>query len=228
MSEQNDVFRGVVAIALPDAICNQIGQLADAMARRAPGLGLRVGWVPPKAYHIGVAYLGWMRPESLQAVDDAVRQVVAAQEPFSLVLRGISPVTASPSAQLLVGFTPVPALEQLRASLVKSLLALGFTHLDACPSGVVIAQAEAGGALDPLCVMHADVAVGRIDVAGVQILNMSKKTNNYNEFRVVQRSFGVPWNVAHCQTVPVQTSKYDAALATDDGWLPGQRHGEPQ
>ena len=225
MIESGEAVRGVVSISLPPAICTQLGAVADSMSRRAPGLGLELAWMAPASYHVCLAYLGWFRPEAITAIDDVMRDVAAEIQPFAFALRGIFPNAGGDAATAIVaGVASSPQLQRLSSALASKLGALGFAVPAATSFDVVIARAKRPGSLGPLCVTHGDDTFSTVPVQMINLINTELKSNSYDLDVMRKRVLGIPSEVAKCQTVPVQTSMYDAALSTDDGWMPGERH----
>lgn len=227
MIETVGAVRGVISISLPAALCSNLGALADSMSRRAPGLGLELAWMAPSSYHVCLAYLGWFRPEAAVAVDDVMRSIAAETQPFDLAVRGIRPNAGGDAATSIVaGVASSPQLQKLASALATQLGALGF-QVPAAPSfDVVIARAKRPSSLGPLCVTHGDDTFSAIPVQMINLINTEVKSNGYEFDLIRKRILGIPHEVAKRQTVPVQTSMYDAALSTDDGWAPGDRHQE--
>ena len=224
MIETAGAVRGVVSISLPAALCSNLGVLADSMSRRAPGLGLELAWMAPASYHVCLAYLGWFRPEAAAAVDDVMRAVAADPQPFELALRGIRPnESGHAGTAIVVGVASSPQLQRLVSALASQLGSLGFQIPTAPSFDVVIARSKRPGALGPLCVTHGDDIFPSVPVQMINLINTEVKSNGCDFDVIRKRILGIPHEVAKRQTVPVQTSMYDAALSTDDGWGPGDR-----
>ena len=80
MSEGQRLFVGV---KVSMAVVGDLSGAVETLARRAQQGGVRVRWVAPASYHVTLKFLGWARPDTVEAIDDALRRAVAAVPPFA-------------------------------------------------------------------------------------------------------------------------------------------------
>jgi RNA 2',3'-cyclic 3'-phosphodiesterase len=93
MSDQRRLFIGVpVSMRTLDALAGA----TETLARRAQNARLAVRWLAPATYHVTLKFLGWCRPETVDAVVDAARRVAGTIEPFRFSAARLG---AFPSAQ---------------------------------------------------------------------------------------------------------------------------------
>lgn len=79
MTDQRRLFIGVpVSMRTLDALAGA----TETLARRARNARLEVRWLAPASYHVTLKFLGWCRPETVDAVVDVARRVAGTVEPF--------------------------------------------------------------------------------------------------------------------------------------------------
>ncbi len=79
MGDPRRLFIGVpVSLRTLDALAGA----TETLARRAQNARLPVRWLAPASYHVTLKFLGWCRPDTVDAVVDEARRVAGAIEPF--------------------------------------------------------------------------------------------------------------------------------------------------
>lgn len=79
--------RTFIAIALPDAVQESLGQVSAALARPLPPRAVR--WVKPALMHITLRFLGDTAVSLLPAIAAQLDTITAQRAPFSLVVGGL-------------------------------------------------------------------------------------------------------------------------------------------
>lgn len=89
--------------------------------------GLPVRWVEPESYHVTLKFLGWVRPEMLEAVAETMAEAAAGTQPFTLPIGGLGafPTLRRPRV-IWVGAKATPALRCLKHDLEWKFAPLGF------------------------------------------------------------------------------------------------------
>jgi len=81
MTEARRLFVGV---RVSVATANALAHCAEQLARRARDANIDVKWVAPANYHVTLKFLGWARPELVEALDDRLAAAVTGLAPFKL------------------------------------------------------------------------------------------------------------------------------------------------
>ncbi len=97
-SSPRKLFVGV-PVALE--VVRELGDVARRLRRECEELGLRVGWVTPARYHVTLKFIGWVRPEAIDAMADAVRAAVVGQRRFRFGARGLGAFPQPNKARVL-------------------------------------------------------------------------------------------------------------------------------
>lgn len=151
-------------IAIPTGVRTAI-EVATAPLRPAiPGLR----WVPAENLHLTLVFIGWVRPDDVAAVRDAIEASVAPAEPFTARLGGAGRFPDRGRARVLwVGFTTgVDALAGL-ADLAREAVADRVTDARPFRPHITIARAKQPvrlptRALEGVPPLERDVAVGGV------------------------------------------------------------------
>jgi 2'-5' RNA ligase len=117
------MMRLFVALNLPEDVRDALHQ-ATAPLRAA---GFPVRWVEATSFHVTLKFLGWVAPERLAAIRDAMASAAANSRPFELQVGGIG---AFPSLRrprvLWLGVDASPPLRGLKQDLEWAFAPLGF------------------------------------------------------------------------------------------------------
>jgi 2'-5' RNA ligase len=101
----------------------------QVMRRGASGVQPR--WVVPATYHVTLKFLGWTRPDAVEAVRDRVGAALATARAFEVECRGLGAFPAPDKARVLwAGLDPAGAarLGQLAESIEGAVSQLGFAR----------------------------------------------------------------------------------------------------
>lgn len=163
-----DMPRLFVAVPIPSAVADQIGEIVDEVRSALGQRGSRVRWVQMEGLHVTLRFLGPTPPtgvERVAAVVDRCAPVIPG--PFELHFGGAGtfPVAARPRALWLGIRVGAAALGQLSDALTRELVADGWSledrafrpHLTIARTDGVHAGAEAG---DLLIARAAEVDLG--------------------------------------------------------------------
>lgn len=77
-------LRLFVAVPVPDTAREHV----EAAAARLHGHAPSARWSDPAGWHLTLAFLGWVQPDTVAALVAALRQVAGAHAPFPLSLTG--------------------------------------------------------------------------------------------------------------------------------------------
>jgi RNA 2',3'-cyclic 3'-phosphodiesterase len=86
MHEQAPPIRAFIAIELPEAVKWEL----EALQRRLwvePADGIK--WVAPQGIHLTLKFLGWVKPDQIEAIKSAIAGAVAGFTPFEIRLSGL-------------------------------------------------------------------------------------------------------------------------------------------
>ena len=90
-----------VGVPVSLEVVRELTDVARRLRRDVEAEGARVRWVAPATYHVTLAFLGWTRPEAVDAIRDAVRASALGREPFRFVARGIGAFPSAKKARVL-------------------------------------------------------------------------------------------------------------------------------
>lgn len=152
-------MRLFIALNLPADVRDAL-YTATAPLRAA---GFPVRWVRAESLHVTLKFLGWVRPERVDEIREAMAGAAANSQPFEL---HVGRIGAFPSLRrprvLWVGVEATPPLRGLKQDLEWAFAALGFeTELRAFQPHITLGRAvrEAGaGDFRQLEAVLADVA----------------------------------------------------------------------
>lgn len=116
-------MRLFIALNLPEDEKERIQQ-AVAPLRNA---NLPVNWVDPQNYHVTLKFLGDIQPDRAERIGEAMSEVAAKTEPFTLEVEGFGafPTIRRPKV-IWMGVNATPALRCLKQDVEWALTDLGF------------------------------------------------------------------------------------------------------
>lgn len=120
-------MRLFVAINLPPEEKERLFE-ATAPLREA---GFPVRWVEPESFHLTLKFLGWVRPEMLEAIEATMEEAAAGTGPFTLRIGGLGafPTLRRPRV-VWMGVDASPALRCLKHDMEWKFAPLGFERED--------------------------------------------------------------------------------------------------
>jgi 2'-5' RNA ligase len=68
-----------IGVRVSMATVAALGEARRALIETAAAAGLRIRWAPPASYHVTLQFLGWTRPEAIEAIRDRVGRALATQ-----------------------------------------------------------------------------------------------------------------------------------------------------
>lgn len=71
------------------ATVNALNDAVRELSQRAADAGVNVRWVTPATYHVTLKFIGWTRPEVVDAIRDRVAETIAGTAPFDFDTRGM-------------------------------------------------------------------------------------------------------------------------------------------
>lgn len=115
-------MRLFVAINLPDQLRRDIHEAVSPL--REDGLPAR--WTEPESYHVTMKFIGEVRPDERDAMEEVLRRSVSGYRPVDV---GLEEVGAFPSLRrprvIWLGVTPTPQLRALKHDLEHAYARLG-------------------------------------------------------------------------------------------------------
>lgn len=199
----------------------------DGLARRARDARVDVRWTSPTTYHVTLKFLGWVQPEVLPAITDAM--IAATRGTDKLTIR-IAKLGGFPSLDdprvLWAGVEAGPgrdALVALAGRLEARLVELGFpAETRPFTPHVTIARTETRGA-SALVIPVSEQMFSETRVDGITLIETETKSTGsvYTDIRKI--SFG-PAEIRPVSAPERQSRSLhlDAPHDTDDGWPRGQ------
>ena len=127
MSDARRLFVGIpVSLETVDALSGA----CESLARRARDAKVRVRWLAPATYHLTIKFLGWCRPDVVDAITDGLARAAATTEPlrFTTARLGAFPSPAKASVVWAGVDDPGGAIAALAARVDAEMTALGFAR----------------------------------------------------------------------------------------------------
>ena len=100
-------LRLFTAVEIPDPVTASILAVLPPLRRARPGLR----WTDPTGWHLTLAFLGWVPPERLEPIREALAAAARRVDPFPLALTGAA--GSFRSGVLWAGLAEQPALHRL-------------------------------------------------------------------------------------------------------------------
>lgn len=120
------LFVGVrVSLATARALEEEVGRL------RAAATGVAPRWVAPAAYHVTLKFLGWTRPEVVEALRDRIAHHLAGARACEVEVRGLGAFPAPGRARVLWAGVASPGaarLAELAERVERATAELGFAR----------------------------------------------------------------------------------------------------
>lgn len=119
------LFVGVkVSLATVHALTEAVRELE----RRASEADLKVRWVAPATYHATLKFIGWARPEVVDAIRDQVAAAISGVAPFAFTTRGAGAFPKPAKARVVFAGIDNPGeeLATLASRIDAALGELGF------------------------------------------------------------------------------------------------------
>jgi 2'-5' RNA ligase len=83
MSPEDPKVRLFIGAQVSMGVVRDLTETVDQLSDAASEAGLKVRWVSPANYHVTVKFLGWGRPEVIDAIRDVVGEALRGQRAFS-------------------------------------------------------------------------------------------------------------------------------------------------
>lgn len=152
-----------VAVNLSLATTRKIAEVLGRLQRTAPTKDLRVAWVPPSNLHVTLKFLGWTRPETIDAVRDRLEEVTRGRKGFDLGAKGAGAFPNVRDARVLwVGVQdPSGALTRLAKDVDGAMKKVGFEpETRAYHPHVTIGRVKEGRSVENLVAPHLETDFG--------------------------------------------------------------------
>ncbi len=90
-------IRSFIAIEVPPDVKSRMDDLQRELRRTDAD----VKWVRPEGIHLTLKFLGYIHPEDVERISEAIRPVVSAWEPFEIRIQGMGGFPSSRSPRVL-------------------------------------------------------------------------------------------------------------------------------
>ena len=139
------LFTGIDLPPSVRAACNDVTE-------RLRSTGLDARFEPPEKLHITLAFLGWVEPESIEAIRNALARAAQSAEPFEMTLDkfGAFPHERKPRVIWIGASEQGAPLRELSRAVRANYEALGFTFEKNAVAHVTIARVKGGDAHLPV------------------------------------------------------------------------------
>jgi 2'-5' RNA ligase len=218
---RDEGLRLFIGVKVSLATVNALSGAVEALARRANGAGVRVRWLAPATYHVTLRFLGWTRPEAVEALRDRLRAIAAERKPFELTTRRLSAFPKPASARVVwAGIEDATGqLAALAAELEKMAVELGYApEARAFHGHVTIGRlkepADVGTVLLPLA--EQEFSRSRVDAVVLFESVTKAKGSEYTALATMRLEGGS--KAAKRQTDTLERRAYDDSNDSDDGW----------
>jgi RNA 2',3'-cyclic 3'-phosphodiesterase len=231
-----DAKRLFIGIRPSVASIAQLGEVAEALARRAQTAGVPIRWLPPATYHVTVKFLGWGRPEAVPAIVDAIGAAAAATAPFGFTTARLGAFPARDRASVVWAGVDSAPLARLAAAIDAGCAALGFARERRPFHGhVTLGRLRDPRAVSDVLLPFSEQTFSDTTVQTITLFeSLTKPTGS--EYRQVARiDLQPPRATEKRQTRPLEPTPQDATsgpssrslsplegIHTDDGWPRGQ------
>jgi RNA 2',3'-cyclic 3'-phosphodiesterase len=82
-------WRCFVAVPLGERLRGELAQAVAELRARMPVLEEQLRWTDPAGWHLTLAFLGWVSPDSVEGVAGVVRDVATRHAPFTVTTGGL-------------------------------------------------------------------------------------------------------------------------------------------
>ena len=119
-------IRAFIAIELPAAIQEQLGQVIAGLQERAPRA---VRWVAPRNIHLTLKFLGNVSPDNLTQLTRVIQNEAQRCKPFELRVGGLGafPTKIHPRV-IWIGVAAPPPLAEIQLGLDRETERLGYQN----------------------------------------------------------------------------------------------------
>ena len=203
------MIRLFFAVNLSVAVTKKIADAQLRMRNATRGLPIRVLWVPAANLHVTVKFLGWTRPDAVEAARDAVGALVAKWKGFEVTARGVGAFPRETDARVLWAGVEDPSgqLGKLAAAVEARMEQLGFEkETRAYHPHVTLGRVKEGGKSAPeLLAAARSVAEFGSSLIREVVLYESKMKSTGSEYEALARlPLDVPPFKAERQTREVE------------------------
>ena len=224
-STQPDGQRLFIAARLPPAAANQLASTADQMARRAANNKMAVRWVEPVNYHITLAYLGWARPHTSDAVRDIVDSIGHSVAPFDIRIGKLGGFANEEAASVIWAGVEDSSgnLARMAAAAKAQARALGFT-IDERPfvPHITLGRLTPQSAISELILPWREQMFSTSVIGSVELLDSNVKTGVYVYSTIMKKVLKASEKPASGVLYRQTDSVHRVEAETDDGWPKGQ------
>ena len=226
-----DGQRLFVGVKVSMATVGDLSAAAETLARRAQQGGVRVKWVAPASYHVTLKFLGWTRPETAEAIGDALQRAVVDIPPFGFRTERLGAFPSVERATVVWAGVDDRSgnLARLAQAIDREVAALGFeperrrfhAHVTL---GRLRDPSDVGQVLLPL----SEQVFSETRASEVHLFESVTKSTGSEYATVTKIALETPSEAAKRQTATVQRPSFDASQGTgsqaasevgsDDGW----------
>src|SRR5690606_23921764 len=94
-------IRLFLGVQISLAAVRELAAVAESLRRRARAAGALVRWVAPERYHVTLKFLGWTRPEAVDAISDVLAGPLAEVGGFTIAGGGLGACPHADRARVL-------------------------------------------------------------------------------------------------------------------------------
>jgi 2'-5' RNA ligase len=198
----------------------QLGEVAEALARRAGAAGVPIRWLAPATYHVTVKFLGWARPEAVDAIVDAVR-AAAAVPPFTFTTARLGAFPSRDKASVVWAGADCEAMQKLARALDAACEPLGFAR-DHRPfhGHVTLGRLREPRPVSDVLLPFGEQVFSETRVQSVHLLKSVIKPEGSRYEQVAQIDLNPAVSAGKRQTRSLERGLEN--IDTDDGWPRGQ------
>ena len=202
----------------------RLGEVAEALARRAKTAGVGIRWLPPASYHVTLKFLGQARPEVIPAVIDAARAAAAGAAPFTFATARLGAFPSREKATVVwAGVEGTEPMAKLVRALDAEMSGLGFPSEKRPFHGhVTIGRLRTPGRVSDVLLPFAEQAFSETRVHSFTIFESVTKPTGSEYKEVARIELGASETSDQRQGRPVQERSPLDGIDTDDGWPRGQ------
>lgn len=127
MTRDRDRIRLFVGVRVSLDTVAQLSAVAKELRRAVSEVGAKIKWVAPASYHVTVKFLGWTRPDAIEAIRDVLTRELEGMAGFELTTRGLGAFPSPTKARVLwAGVEPPDQLALLVEKIESGLEEIGY------------------------------------------------------------------------------------------------------
>jgi 2'-5' RNA ligase len=236
MAEREKARRLFVGAKVSMATVGDLSAAAETLARRAQQGGVRVTWVAPASYHVTLKFLGWTRPDTAEAIGDALQRAVVGIPPFAFRTERLGAFPSVERASVIwAGIDDRSgSLTRLAQAIEREVEALGFQpERRRFHAHVTLGRLRDPGDVGQVLLPLSEQVFSETRASEVHLFESVMKSTGSEYTAIAKIALETASEAAKRQTANVQRPSFDASQGTgsqaasevgsDDGW--GEERG---